>query len=109
MATALTNLVTAHDDRIVFLWQPNDPIEQAALRAHAMTGFSLYGIVKLDTQLFGWVETRTGLDKRWKVLCHGYIITSYDTEAEADTFIRKLKDQINTTDGTNTVKRCADL
>lgn len=104
---ALPNLVAGFVGRLVRLWQENDPIEVMAAQGHLATGFQYTGVYKIDG--LNVLDKRTGLDKRWKVYCNGSCLHSFDTEAEADTWIRKLHDAINTAEGTGTIKRCADL
>jgi hypothetical protein len=105
---SLLSLITKSGGQAIRVWQSSDPSEVAAAAAFYSRGFRWYGhIYKVDGQ--NMVENRTGLSKRWKVMAMGRIIVSYDTEAEADTFIRKVHDQINTVVGANTIKRMADI
>jgi hypothetical protein len=109
---SLVNLVTPAGT-IVRLWQSAEPCEALAASALFRAGFprELCGLRKVDGQ--NLLDNRTGLTLRWKVYAGAVCLTSYATEPEADTFIRKTKDAINTASGgmgtDPFIKRCADM
>jgi hypothetical protein len=102
----LINLLAA-DGSIVRLWQSSEPCEVAAAAFHMHTAFAKHGLRKVDGQNI--VENRANLNLRWKVYMGDECITSYATEPEVDVFLRKMKDMINSSAGTDTLKRTVDI
>lgn len=108
MAYAPVNIISKHGGHLVKLWNRHEATELDRLRQFHDAGFGMMGrFYKVYSP--NNTDLRTDMGGQWKVCSNGYCITTKSSEADADTFIRKAKDAVNTHEGTDTVKRMTDI
>lgn len=92
MAYASINVISKHSGQLVKLWNSFEAAELHSLKYlldNRMMG-RFYKVYDPDNS-----DLRTNMGGKWRICSNGYCITTKSSEADADTFIRKMKAAIN--------------